>query len=473
MRRVLLALIACCCLLPAAFVRAADDDLAAVERAIAEKKLSWQAGPAYLDPKDFQARLGINGLLNEDPPAPLPIPPVDLPEQFDWRNANGVTDVRNQGPCGSCWAFASIAALESAAVIQGGLPNTIDYSEQYLVSDCYPQYGCGGSYSIWQPIVFLVTNGTVDEECMPYQAQDGPCDLCPDADQHLVGLADRGAVEREVDALKQAVYQRGPVAVTMNVYEDFNYYTSGVYAYAEGAYLGGHAVLVVGYDDNEECFVVKNSWGPGWGEDGFFRISYGEVHGRTRFGSEAEYVFFDTGSYPAGMTPAIDNFRLLDKEGQPFAAPYQVTRDQSITMLFTFDYTDVDGNLEAGVLYATLDGAVYQLGPLWNMEKTGTLGFAFGMLMTDGAHSGSFYVEDTAGNRSNQLPFAFEVVQAEESDDDTADDDATDDDTVGGTDDDASDDDTGGADDDQLGDTPTPEPDESDGDDDDDDHGCA
>lgn len=81
-----------------------------------------------------------------------------------------------------------------------------------------------------------------------------------------------------VAALKAAVYNRGPVNVGYMVYEDFSSYRSGVYEYTWGKAQGGHGVVIVGYDDTKQCFIVKNSWGTGWGENGYFRIAYSQVN---------------------------------------------------------------------------------------------------------------------------------------------------------------------------------------------------
>ena len=87
-----------------------------------------------------------------------------------------------------------------------------------------------------------------------------------------------------VDALKNALSTHGPLVTTFSVYEDFYDYSEGIYSYVSGGYLGGHAVLLVGYNDDEQYFIVKNSWGTWWGEDGYFRIAYSEVNGTTQFG---------------------------------------------------------------------------------------------------------------------------------------------------------------------------------------------
>jgi hypothetical protein len=83
-----------------------------------------------------------------------------------------------------------------------------------------------------------------------------------------------------VDGLKNALLTYGPLVTTMNVYSDFYSYAGGVYSYVSGSYQGGHAIEIIGYDDTNRCFIVKNSWGTGWGESGFFRIDYNEVTDR-------------------------------------------------------------------------------------------------------------------------------------------------------------------------------------------------
>ena len=93
-------------------------------------------------------------------------------------------------------------------------------------------------------------------------------------------------------AIKSALITYGPLVTTMNVYADFYYYAGGVYSYTSGAYQGGHAIEIIGYDDTESCFIVKNSWGTGWGETeagsvatkGFFRIAYDQIDQVVQFG---------------------------------------------------------------------------------------------------------------------------------------------------------------------------------------------
>ena len=109
---------------------------------------------------------------------------------------------------------------------------------------------------------------------------------CSEWRDDVAGIERWSFVRQTVDALKAAVYEN-PIAVGYNIYSDFLYYESGVYEYVFGRFVGGHAVLIVGWDDAEECFIVKNSWGENWGEDGYFRIAYSQVTNQVQFGLQA------------------------------------------------------------------------------------------------------------------------------------------------------------------------------------------
>jgi C1A family cysteine protease len=96
------------------------------------------------------------------------------------------------------------------------------------------------------------------------------------------------------------------------VYEDFKHYKSGVYSYVSGKKLGGHAILLVGYDDKEQCFIVKNSWGPDWGENGFFRIAYSELDSVVGFGKNT-VAYKSPGAHKAGMLSLVDGINAEAK----------------------------------------------------------------------------------------------------------------------------------------------------------------
>jgi C1A family cysteine protease len=271
------------------------DDLTTVRAALQARGARWHSGEtsvSRLSMDEKRMRVGLikpthtegRGVLSRSEIEP----PVSLPASLDWRNNGGnfVSGVRNQGNCGSCWAFATTAALE-ASLLRAGVPASgLDLSEQVLVS-CGGSGSCNGGY-ISYASDYIRNTGLPNEGCYPYGGTDGTCTAkCVDWQTQVKKVASWSWVtttSTTVDTLKNALYTYGPLVTTMDVYGDFYYYTSGVYTHTSGSLLGGHAVLLVGYDDAGQYFIVKNSWGTGWGEAGYFKIAYGEVNGVVNFG---------------------------------------------------------------------------------------------------------------------------------------------------------------------------------------------
>ena len=208
----------------------------------------------------------------------------DLPAVLDWRNNNGVnavSPIKDQGHCGSCWAFSTTAGLESQMLMRGLSP--ANQSEQILVS-CSGAGSCDGG-GIYKAADYIRDTGLPPESYFPYAAADKPCaNAEANWQQATAKIAKWSSVPHTVAAIKKALAAYGPLPTAFHVYSDFMAYSGGVYSYTTGKLEGGHGVEIVGYDDNDQAFIVKNSWGTGWGEKGFFRIAYSEVTGKTNFG---------------------------------------------------------------------------------------------------------------------------------------------------------------------------------------------
>jgi len=208
--------------------------------------------------------------------------PAKLPRKLDWRDHNGdfVTGVRDQEDCGSCYVFSALGAMEANWAIRLGMTNpTIDLSEQFGVS-CQSLMGCNGGWAS-EILNAACDEGIPNESCMRYDAYDTACNkACDDwalrtagLDSYEVVLNDVADTPEEYELIMQAL-QEGPVTVAFTVYDDFFDYEYGIYR-PWGAYAGSHAVVIVGYDADSQYWIVKNSWGSGWGENGYFRIAWG------------------------------------------------------------------------------------------------------------------------------------------------------------------------------------------------------
>jgi inhibitor of cysteine peptidase len=259
-------------------------------------------------------------------PTPAPEPSTELPASevqstaglpsaFDWCDQGGCTPVQDQGYCGSCWAFATAGAVESAIKIGDGLGR--DVSEQYLVScntaelnyeACYDnsKWGCNGGWWAFHYYIDAVPPGEPDagavyEADFPYQASDASCDGPYDHHEKLLSYAyvdHWGSVPSTTD-LKQAIYDHGPVAVAIcsgSPSSPFHQYTGGVFSYDETACGDGvnHAVVLTGWDDSDGTWHLKNSWGTDWGENGYMRIKYGV----SNVGYAAVYVDYEGSGSP-------------------------------------------------------------------------------------------------------------------------------------------------------------------------------
>lgn len=310
---------------------ASSEELASIRQAIREAGASWTAAENWiteLPPAERKMLLGGNL------PSPKDISPDDIivwPEvpdpraaasSMDWRNYGGhnwMTSVKNQKNCGSCAAFAACGAVEAGVRIAVTNPSlNIDLSEQHLFS-------CGGGsctqgWYLDAAIDFFKSYGVPDEACLPYSAVDNNCSAtCNDWQSRAVKISNWQWVTQATSnetAIKNALLER-PIPCRMEVYEDFHYYTSGVYTQAWGSNLGGHFVVIVGWNDQENTWICKNSWGPNWGESGYFRIRRDQV----LIGTFAVLTFYDS---PPPPTPPPSQAQLYFRMPKTYFYPGDV-----------------------------------------------------------------------------------------------------------------------------------------------------
>ncbi|MCI4382397.1 hypothetical protein PGIGA_G00014480 [Pangasianodon gigas] len=199
-----------------------------------------------------------------------------LPKTVDWRKKGYVTEVKDQQDCGSCWAFSATGSLEGQTRRKTG--KLVSLSEQQLV-DCSRQYGNFGCLGGWMNAAFEYikdNNGIDTEESYPYEASDNDCRFNP----ATVGATCTGYVNiksGDEKALQEAVATIGPISVAIDAgHMSFQLYTSGIYDEPDCSSTDlDHGVLAVGYgrEQKKAYWLVKNSWGLGWGDNGYIKMS--------------------------------------------------------------------------------------------------------------------------------------------------------------------------------------------------------
>jgi len=269
--------------------------VAQINQAITMNGAGWTAGKTSvsgLTPEQTESRLGIDKSLitQQEISVSNKIYSImaALPQAFDWRNKDGknfITSVKDQGNCGSCWAFAAVGAIEAELNINSNSTLNYDLSEQQLVS-CCPNCGGWGGYSDCydgggyseRAFGYAINAGLVNENWFRYDASNKICNLS----DYWQGNVKKGLSWHYIDRwynislnnLKSAIINEGPVVVYFDVYQDFSWYNSGIYNHVWGVLRGSHAMLLIGYNDTGRYLIIKNSWGTEWGENGYLRLSY-------------------------------------------------------------------------------------------------------------------------------------------------------------------------------------------------------
>lgn len=204
-----------------------------------------------------------------------------VPTKWRWDDVgceNWITSIKDQKNCGSCVAFGTLGALESVLKIKHYKDSTtdIDLSEAHL-------FFCGGrtcsqGWHMSNALDYIKINGVPPESCFPYEISG----TCPDTCNNwrsLVGPTigiDWSLTYNDISQMQENLVRDGPQVAGMAVYRDFLYYAGGIYIRTSNELMGYHCICVIGYDDENECWICKNSWGTDWGMDGFFKIGYYE-----------------------------------------------------------------------------------------------------------------------------------------------------------------------------------------------------
>lgn len=233
-----------------------------------------------------------------------------IPSHFDSRSKwpHCIHPIRDQGECGSCWAFSASEVLSDRFCIYSNRSAShqnvnVVLAPQDLVSCDYMDLGCGGGNPVtaW---LFMEEWGIVPEWCFPYVSgqKNGTVPSCLhqntcknskktfDSQKYYVESTWHVCpwVEywKRVETMQKEIMKNGPIQGTMYVYKDFMHYASGVYKHTKGHYLGGHAIKIVGWgsENNSPYWLVANSWGFSWGMNGFFKI----LRGSNECGIESE-----------------------------------------------------------------------------------------------------------------------------------------------------------------------------------------
>lgn len=240
----------------------------------------------------------------------------NIPEEFDarinWPKCPTISEIRDQGSCGSCWAFGAVEAMSDRVCIHSQGKVNFHFSADDLVSCCHTcGFGCNGGFpgaawSYWTR-KGIVSGGSYGSKqgCRPYEIE--PCEhhvngtrppchsdktprcqhLC-ESDYNVQYSNDKHyglksySIHRNVADIQKEIMDNGPVEGAFTVYEDLITYKSGVYQHVHGKELGGHAIRILGWgvfgDEKIPYWLIANSWNTDWGDNGFFRILRGQDH---------------------------------------------------------------------------------------------------------------------------------------------------------------------------------------------------
>lgn len=230
-----------------------------------------------------------------------------LPTAYDARTLGIIPSVRDQGSCGSCWAFGTVGVMEVAVKLGGGPLS--DLSEQFLVSCNRDDWSCSGGltaskYHFNTPGYSQTAAGAVLESVKPYTASNGSCPSNYSKAYTATGWQFLTGSEWTMptnDAIKNAIMTYGAVTAGVCVDNGWSSYTStsGVYSSSSNVCGGytNHQIVLVGWNDSTQSWILRNSWGPSWGESGYMRIKYDPAGSTSRVGEGTSWIRYGSGLY--------------------------------------------------------------------------------------------------------------------------------------------------------------------------------
>lgn len=288
---------------------------------INEKQNSWTAGRNFPIDTPLAHIKKLAGALKDDRIKLLNVVKHNddivksLPDNFDprdkWPNCPTLNEIRDQGSCGSCWAFGAVEAMTDRVCIQSNGTKHFHFSAEDLLSCCpICGLGCNGgmpslAWEYWKHFG-LVSGGSYNSSqgCRPYEIApcehhvpgnrlpctgEGKTPKCVKACESTYNVPYKKdkrygkhvyTVSRHEDQIRSEIYNNGPVEGAFTVYSDLLAYKSGVYTHVEGDALGGHAIKIMGWgvENGKKYWLIANSWNSDWGDNGFFKILRGEDH---------------------------------------------------------------------------------------------------------------------------------------------------------------------------------------------------
>ncbi|XP_073442952.1 cathepsin L-like proteinase [Dendrobates tinctorius] len=199
---------------------------------------------------------------------------LNIPNSVDWRDSKCVGRVKNQGLCGSCWAFATVGVFESHHCIK--TKELVEFSEQQLVDCDHGNYGCCGGIPE-QAMAYIASHGVMQAKEYEYLEKQNQCLYKPDNAVNL-NLSKYYLLPGE-DNMALTVAANGPIAVGIHASHDFQLYCNGIFE-GDCSPYATHAVMIVGYgtehdqqsDEDIDYWIVRNSWGEDWGDNGYVKM---------------------------------------------------------------------------------------------------------------------------------------------------------------------------------------------------------